>query len=158
MILLTVNDSCMACIYQQQRRRPRTWHQLKSVAARSGLISCAETRAHVSHSRGCATWRMTATTCLMRLRKQAAQVRQMSSPTSPPFINRCTIEPRLPQQCCIQTTLKQGAYSSGKPGKLGIFLISENSGKFEIYSGNFWISDSDGTFLWRSLKPTTSQA
>jgi len=36
---------------------------------------------------------------------------------------------------------KQGAYSSGKPGKLGDFLNSgklrENSGKFEIYCGNF---------------------
>jgi len=34
--------------------------------------------------------------------------------------------------------LLQGAYNSGKPGKLWDFLILENSGKFEIYSGNFW--------------------
>jgi len=31
----------------------------------------------------------------------------------------------------------QGAYNSGKPGKLRNFLILENSGKFGIYSGNF---------------------
>jgi len=36
----------------------------------------------------------------------------------------------------------QGAYNSGKPGKLRDFFLnsrklSENSAKFEIYSGNF---------------------
>jgi len=34
--------------------------------------------------------------------------------------------------------LIQGTYNSGKPGKLRDILILENSGKFEIYSGNFW--------------------
>jgi len=37
----------------------------------------------------------------------------------------------------IPVVEEQGAYNSGKPGKLGDFLILENSGKFEMYSGNF---------------------
>jgi len=32
---------------------------------------------------------------------------------------------------------EQGAYNYEEPGKLRDFLILENSGKFEIYSGNF---------------------
>jgi len=37
----------------------------------------------------------------------------------------------------IQVVEQQGAHNSGKPGKLRDFLILENSGKFEMYSGNF---------------------
>jgi len=60
--------------------------------------------------------------------------------------------------CNWSRTSDQGAYNSGKPGnsgKLGIFLILENSGKFEIYSGNVW--KSSGRFRWSNLKPTTSR-
>ena len=61
------------------------------------------------------------------------------------MVNRTTSRPVM-KPGCLQLWKTQGFFHFGK---------LRETGKFEIYSGNFW--KSDGMFRRRSLKPTTSR-